>query len=180
MFPFPPQHWPFPQENGVPPTGNTMSVKNADGSTPNPALQGKATGPQKTTPGGSSCSEIFPDHSVTSPAIRTAGPGGEAGQGTGVTHRRRWPATEQCAVSCPWYRASEAHCMMARCIRYCTVSVRTSPAPCSWARRSIRLSDSPARAALHRRQRRSWEGGPESRVQLETRGQRGSGRHLRP
>lgn len=51
-------------------------------------------------------------------------------------------------MSCPRYSASEAHCMMARCMRYCTVSVRTAAAPCASARRSIRLSDSPARAAL--------------------------------
>lgn len=40
--------------------------------------------------------------------------------------------------------------MMARCMRYCTVSVRSTPAPHCLARRSIRLSDSPSRAALHR------------------------------
>lgn len=88
--------------------------------------------------------------------------GGQAGGWDRVTHRRRCPATDGCATSCPWYRACEAHCMMARCMRYCTVSVRTAAAPCRSARRSIRLSDSPACAALHRQDR--------DRVQLGTRG----------
>ena len=61
-------------------------------------------------------------------------------------------------MSCPAYRASEAHCMMAWCMRYCTVSVRTTLAPYSWSRRSIRLSDSPASAALHPRGRNRKEG----------------------
>lgn len=67
---------------------------------------------------------------------------------SGVTHLRRCPATEGWAVSCPWYRASEAQRAMAWCMRYCTVSIRSAPAPCRSARRSIRLSDSPASAAL--------------------------------
>lgn len=37
---------------------------------------------------------------------------------------------------------------MAWCMRYCTVSIRSAPAPCRSARRSIRLSDSPSSAAL--------------------------------
>lgn len=57
--------------------------------------------------------------------------------------------------------------MMARCMRYCTVSARTAAAPCASARRSIRLSDSPARAALHGQDR--------DRVQLRTRGPPGAG-----
>ena len=48
--------------------------------------------------------------------------------------------------------------MMARCMRYCTVSVRSTPAPHCPARRSIRLSDSPSCAALQGEER-SWEGG---------------------
>ena len=67
---------------------------------------------------------------------------------SGVTHLRRCPATEGWAVSCPWYRASEAQRAMAWCMRYCTVSIRSAPAPCRSARRSIRLSDSPSSAAL--------------------------------
>ena len=43
---------------------------------------------------------------------------------------------------------SEAQRAMAWCMRYCTVSIRSAPAPCRSARRSIRLSDSPASAAL--------------------------------
>lgn len=66
-------------------------------------------------------------------------------------------------MSCPWYRASEAQRAMAWCMRYCTVSIRTAPAPCRSARRSIRLRDSPASAALPGE---SSEG-PESRVQPE-------------
>ena len=48
--------------------------------------------------------------------------------------------------------------MMARCMRYCTVSVRTTLAPCSATRRSIRLSARPAAAALP--QERNREGAP--------------------
>lgn len=66
-------------------------------------------------------------------------------------------------MSCPWYRASEAQRAMAWCMRYCIVSIRTAPAPCRSARRSIRLRDSPASAALPGE---SSEG-PESRVQPE-------------
>ena len=63
-------------------------------------------------------------------------------------------------MSCPWYRASEAQRAMARCMRYCTPSIRTDLAPCPSASRSIRLSDSPACAALP--QGENKEGGPES------------------
>lgn len=55
---------------------------------------------------------------------------------------------------------SEAQRMIAWCMRYCTVSVRTTLAPYSSARRSIRLSDSPASAAL-RPGGRKGEGRPE-------------------
>lgn len=63
-------------------------------------------------------------------------------------------------MSWPWYRASEAQRAMAWCMRYCTLSIRTDLAPCPSARRSIRLSDSPASAALP--QGEDKEGGPES------------------
>lgn len=65
-----------------------------------------------------------------------------------LTHFRRCPATEGWAVSCPRYMASEAQREMAWCIRYCTASILTTAAPCFSARRSIRLRDSPASAAL--------------------------------
>lgn len=86
--------------------------------------------------------DTLPSHRRTTGAERS----GEAkGQ---VTHFRRCPATEGWAVSCPWYMASEAQHVMAWCIRYCTVSILTTAEPCFSARRSIRLRDNPASAAL--------------------------------
>lgn len=91
------------------------------------------------------------------PAVQKPTPRSSGTAGGAVTHRRRCPATEAWAVSRPWYRASEAHCAMARCMRYCTVSMRSTPAPRSSTRRSIRLRASPASAALW--PGRSQEGG---------------------
>lgn len=78
-----------------------------------------------------------------------------------LSHLNKWLSTELWAVSLPWYICSEAHPMMALCMRYWTVSMRTTESPYSWMSRSIRLTERPLDAALRNKNRKSrvspWE-----------------------
>lgn len=64
------------------------------------------------------------------------------------TYLSRCWATDGWAVSRPPYISEEAHCMMASCIRYCTVSIFTTFSPYLSMTRSIKLSERPLAAAL--------------------------------
>ena len=67
-------------------------------------------------------------------------------------HFSRWPCTELCAVRRPWYISLEAQSMMRWCMRYWTVSMRTTEAPNFWISLSIRLTARPFDAALQETQ----------------------------
>ena len=70
----------------------------------------------------------------------------------GRPHFSRCPSTELCAVSRPWYISLEAQSMMERCMRYWTVSMRTTESPNFWMSLSIRLTARPFAAALQETQ----------------------------
>lgn len=106
---------------------------------------------------------------------------GRPGQGTASHSPQEVPSHGRVGGELPWYRASEAQRAMAWCMRYCTVSIRTAPAPCRSARAlhpgwpTAPPAALPGRAARAESRcslnlglgRKQPSKGPESRVQPE-------------
>ena len=68
----------------------------------------------------------------------------------GLTARscRVCPATELCALRCPPYSSSDAHCITSACIRYCTMSIWLMTGPYRRCRRSKRVLPRPCSSTM--------------------------------